>query len=44
MGSVNLKVDVRGDVEVLLTKFINDCEEDKIGRVLEQLDKDGVIN
>ena len=37
-------VGMRGDINVDLTKFINGCGDEDFDRVIEQLDKDGVID
>ena len=43
MGN-DVEVGVRGDVNVDLTNIINRSSEENFERVLEQLDKDGVID
>ena len=43
MGN-DVEVGVRGDVNVDLTNIINGSSEENFERVLEQLDKEGVID
>ena len=43
-GNPNVICGVRGDIDVLLTNYINNCSEEDFERVKEVLEVDGLIN
>ena len=45
MGNIELlPAFVRGDIDVLLTQYINDCSEENLVKAIEQLESDGLID
>ena len=45
MGNIELlPAFVRGDIDVLLTHYINDCSEENLVKAIEQLESDGLID